>query len=75
MTIKNYNTDNGLSAIISESSNESEFLIKGPMGRGLGLGNGGVPSGDYVAFAAGTGVLPFIDLAAYILLNNTGSLP
>jgi len=37
------------------------------MGRGLQL----QPSGLHVAFCAGTGVLVFLDLVAYLLLVNT----
>jgi hypothetical protein len=44
------------------------FLVKGPMGKGLGVQNAGV----HVAFAAGTGVLVFLDLITRIILHNTG---
>ena len=40
-----------------------EFQIKGPMGKGLEMENKGV----HVAFTAGTGVLPFLDLVAYMI--------
>ena len=43
------------------------FIIKGPMGKGLCMQKGGV----YVAFAAGTGVLVFLDLVSRIILHNT----
>ena len=42
------------------------YYIKGPMGRGLQL----QPSGDHVAFCAGTGVLVFLDLVAQLLMVN-----
>jgi hypothetical protein len=44
------------------------FFIKGPIGKGLGV----QPSGTHVAFAAGTGVLVFLDLMTRIILHNTG---
>ena len=43
------------------------FLVKGPMGKGLGIKSTGV----HVAFAAGTGVLVFLDLVTRIILHNT----
>ena len=36
------------------------------MGKGLGLQS----QGTYIAFTAGTGVLPFLDLVAYLLRLN-----
>jgi hypothetical protein len=47
------------------------FTVKGPFGKGLSLS----PTGTHVAFAAGTGVLVFIDLVTRILLHNTGVFP
>jgi hypothetical protein len=47
------------------------FAIKGPFGKGLGV----QPTGVHVAFAAGTGVLVFLDLVSRILLHNVGVLP
>ena len=44
------------------------FNIKGPFGKGLGI----KPTGVHVAFAAGTGVLVFLDLVTRIILHNTG---
>jgi len=45
-------------------SKEHEVLvIKGPLGKGLGI----TPNGTYIAFVAGTGVLPFMDLAAHLV--------
>jgi hypothetical protein len=40
------------------------------MGKGLGLSN----EGHFVAFAAGTGVLVFIDLVAFLIRYNLGLL-
>ena len=44
------------------------FVIKGPMGKGLCMQTGGV----HVAFAAGTGALVFLDLVTRIILHNAG---
>lgn len=41
-----------------------EFEIAGPFGKGLGIAE---PfEGTYIAFAGGTGVLPFLDLVGFI---------
>jgi NAD(P)H-flavin reductase len=50
---------------------DSEFVIKGPMGKGCNLET----SGTYVAFAAGTGALVYLDLVARLILQNSGNLP
>lgn len=42
------------------------YEIKGPMGKGLGLT--AESKGKHIAFAAGTGVLVFVDLVARIAL-------
>lgn len=42
------------------------YQIKGPMGKGLEI----KPAGTHVAFAAGTGVLVFLDLVAHLLRKN-----
>lgn len=39
------------------------FHITGPLGVGLNIEEGG----NYIFFCSGTGVLPFIDLFAYML--------
>ena len=65
LTIKNYQVKNGLSKRIFESKNHL-FKIKGPMGKGLGLTE--YSEGNYVAFTAGTGILPFMDLVTRIAL-------
>jgi hypothetical protein len=43
-------------------------MIKGPMGKGLDLASNGI----HIAFTAGTGVLPFLDLVAYLIRLNLG---
>ena len=49
---------------------EYPYIIKGPMGRGLDLQKSGI----HIAFTAGTGVLPFLDLVAYMIRLNLGLL-
>lgn len=41
------------------------FQVKGPMGQGLQVN----PRGKHIAFTAGTGVLPFMDLIAHLILK------
>ena len=48
------------------SKTQSDFIIKGPMGKGLDI----QPAGVHIAFTAGTGILPVIDLVAYLLKLN-----
>ncbi len=50
---------------------QETFSVKGPMGKGLRINNTGV----HVAFAAGTGVLVFLDLVTRLILNNCGLFP
>jgi hypothetical protein len=47
---------------------QETFTVKGPFGKGLSL----KPTGVHVAFAAGTGVLVFLDLVGRIILHNSG---
>ena len=49
-----------------EDANQNRFRLKGPLGKGLGLPDT-YAEGIYVAFAAGTGVLVFMDLVAHIV--------
>ena len=61
LTIKNYRHPKGLSPKIhDEAQGEQRFEVMGPMGFGLRPKTKGV----HVAFAAGTGVLCFVDLVA-----------
>ena len=41
------------------------------MGKGLGVAK----EGTHVAFVAGTGVLPFMDLMAYMVRRGLGLIP
>jgi hypothetical protein len=69
VTIKNYNLEKGLSKRFFSSRPET-FEIAGQFGKGLMIDNNS--QGVYFAFAAGTGVLVFIDLVARILLQSVG---
>lgn len=68
LTIKNYKLTKGLSyRFFEESMIADTYEITGPMGKGLGLTKDS--QGRYLAFAAGTGVLVFIDLVAKMILQ------
>jgi hypothetical protein len=48
-----------------ESSTKKDnaiWMVKGPMGKSLGVKR----HGEHIAFAAGTGAITFMDLSAYI---------
>ena len=78
LTIKNYTSAYGLSAhvhnnVIMSHGAREQFEVKGPLGTGLELET----SGTYVVFAAGTGMLVFIDLVAHLILRliaNNGEI-
>ena len=67
LTIKNYNIANGFSKDIGDNEQMS-LKIKGPMGKGLMLQS----EGTHIAFAAGTGVLVYVDLVALLLKKAQG---
>lgn len=68
LTIKNYKLTKGLSyRFFEEPMTEDTYEITGPMGKGLGLTRNS--QGKHLAFAAGTGVLVFVDLVAKMLLQ------
>jgi hypothetical protein len=71
LTVKNYEMAKGMSMRIfgnaAMGSWKESFLIKGPVGKGLGLNNSS--AGTHVAFAAGTGILVFVDLVARMILT------
>lgn len=62
--IKNYENNNGLSSRIHnyKSSEEPQFKVSGPMGRPMQIDRTGLN----IVFAAGTGVLPFMDLVGFL---------
>ena len=67
LCIKNYNLENGLSARFFGGAGASdEYRLTGPLGKGLGLTT--TSKGVHLAFAAGTGVLVFMDLIAKLIL-------
>lgn len=68
--VKNYNSETGLSKKLHENEEGSTFLVQGPLGKRLDV----APTGIYFCFAAGTGVLPFMDLVAQLALANLGVL-
>ena len=65
-TVKNYRRESCVSEKFFRKSGALEFEVKGPMGKGLQVQRTGV----HVAFAAGTGVLTFMDLVAHIAAAN-----
>lgn len=68
LTIKNYKLTKGLSyRFFEDSMAEDTYEIKGPMGKGLGLTK--ESRGKHLAFAAGTGVLLFVDVVAKMILQ------
>jgi hypothetical protein len=66
---KNYKIEGGLSHRLH--NNQGDLCqIKAVMGKGLGIDT----QGTNLAFVAGTGVLVFMDLAAFLLRGNLGLL-
>lgn len=65
LTIKNYKRNAGLSFRF-HSQDSSDYTVQGPMGRGLQPNLKGL----HIAFAAGTGVLCFVDLVAHLILSE-----
>jgi NAD(P)H-flavin reductase len=68
-TIKRYGQAKGMSneihldADIKESL-KNNYEIKGPFGKGLDMETEGL----HVAYSAGTGVLPYLDLVGHLIL-------
>lgn len=71
LSLKGYFAARGLSAILINAVNKEETQpfekteIKGPLGLGLELKATGV----HIAFAAGTGILPYVDALAHMILR------
>ena len=59
--MKNYKVG-GISETIHDGNKNLMLNVSGPMGRSLDVDTAGLN----VAFAAGTGILPFMDLIGYI---------
>ena len=70
ITVKNYKKPRGLSYLMQNTPRSTDFMLKGPMGKDLGF----YPRGVHVAYVAGTGILPFIDLIAFIVRKNLNLL-
>jgi hypothetical protein len=66
VTIKSYISPNGVSQRVHENNPDKQFMIMGLMGHGLGIET----TGSHVAFVAGTGILVFVDLVAYLIRLN-----
>lgn len=64
--LKNYNT--GMSRKLFKAKQHHPFEVKGPLGESLGVSK----SGLHMAFCAGTGVLPLLDLVAHVLYTAMG---
>jgi hypothetical protein len=68
-TIKNYKSQSGLSKQIHQPCGPNQvFKVQGLLGRGLLVQS----AGEYVVFAAGTGILCYLDLVAQLALANLG---
>lgn len=63
LCVKNYGQPKGVSTALHSEGN---YEVMGPMGKGLMVNRKGV----HVAFAAGTGVLVFVDLVMHLALVN-----
>ena len=72
ITAKNYSKPSGVSTKLSTQKIGASFKVKGPMGKGMALKASG---GVNIAFTGGTGVLPFLDLVAYLVRVNLGLCP
>ena len=75
LVVKDYKVKDGLSNKICTDEvgfdiQSPSYVIKGPLGKGLYL----KPAGVHVAFTAGTGILPFIDLVAHLIRANLDQL-
>ena len=72
LTVKKYNNKYGLSMFIhhaigcvKEYGIRQKVEVRGPMGTGLDVQS----AGTHVVFAAGTGILVFIDIVAHLILR------
>ena len=67
---------NGITKKISYSTNEDRFIISGTFGKGLNLDIRNI-TGSNIIIVGGTGILPFIDLFAYLarrLINKRAEI-
>ena len=56
------------SRLHAEDQENATFMVQGPLGRGLRVKQGGI----HIAFAAGTGILCFVDLVAALIREALG---
>jgi len=68
-TVKNYKNPGGVSHRLHTAYNDL-YQVKALLGKGLGIQK----EGHHVAFVAGTGILVFIDLVAFMIRLNLGLL-
>ena len=69
LTIKDYQVPMGISKqFFDKKLTKQAYEIKGPMGKGLGLN--AESQGVHMAFAAGTGILVFVDVVARLILSS-----
>lgn len=61
-TLKNYDKSGGLSRKLFMKYQQFPYIVSGPYGKGLGQQSEGI----HIAFAAGTGILTFMDLVAQV---------
>ena len=64
-TVKNYSASQSNLQKVTDSKSKLH-IVKGPMGKSLQVES----TGEYIAFASGTGVLRFLDLIAHLALTN-----
>lgn len=69
LSIKSYEGCTGLSRFLFDHCENSKHIyeIKGPMGSGLACNQ----TGRHIAYTAGTGILVFLDICAYLLIRIT----
>ena len=65
--VKDYDSATGLSHRL-HVEHDAKYEMKGPLGKRLDV----EPAGVYYVFAAGTGVLPFMDLIGQLAFANLG---
>lgn len=68
VSCKDYNTKRGVATQLNQvvlQSQEKPWFVKGPLGMGLSVD----PDGHNVIFTAGTGILCFLDLVAFMILQ------
>ncbi|CDW73069.1 cytochrome b5-like heme steroid binding domain containing protein [Stylonychia lemnae] len=71
LTVKTYYVGGVSEDLLTSSPIKNSYQFKGPMGKGLDIQY----TGSHIAFSAGTGILTFLDLVAYLIRKNLGLLP